>query len=90
MAYQRISQKEVRRLRARVAILERAEEKRRSNWWQEFFGGVEIGRMTFSDTCTIPEIVRTARKLEHAVVAVGDDSKTMRFVALPLGRQERT
>jgi hypothetical protein len=78
----RISQREARRLRKRVTELESVLVNQRRLYSQEWFGGVEIGRFTFNSNY-ISEVVRTARKLGHAVVAVGDDSETVRFVALP-------
>jgi hypothetical protein len=77
-----ISQREARRLRKRVTILEDIIERQRRDYSQDWFGGVDIGRYEFT-TVAIPEIVRTARRLGHAVVAVGDDTDTIRFIALP-------
>ncbi len=84
MSAKRISQNEARRLRKRVEELESRERKRRATWSQDWFGGVEIARTTWdSATASIPTAIRTARKLNHAVVAVGDDGGTVRFIALP-------
>ena len=82
-----ISQREARRLRKRVTELESAEEYRRRAWSQEFVGGVEIARATWDDKFAhVPQAVRVARKLKHAVVCVGDDSGLVRFVALPIAK----
>lgn len=78
----RISQREARRLKKRVAELELVLTAQRSTYSQVWPGGVDIGRHTFTGTA-VPEIVRTARRLGHAVVAVGDETDTIRFIALP-------
>jgi hypothetical protein len=79
----RISQREALRLRRRVEALESMLLSQRRAYSQEWPGGVDICRFDFSNsTAAIPEIVRTARKLGHAVVAVGDETDTVRFIAL--------
>ncbi len=78
-----ISQREAHRLRRRVHELELAELSRRKAWCQEWFGGTEIARETWDKNHEAPVAIRTARKLRHAVVAIGDDSGVVRFVALP-------
>ena len=83
-----ISQREARLLRKRVAVLEDAEFNRRRAWCQEWFGGVEIGRAKWEATAEIPVAVRTARKLRHAVVVVGDNTGEIQFIALPLPETE--
>ena len=80
----RISQREARRLRKRVEALEDAENRRRRAWSQEWVGGVEIARVVWGDHEVVPVACRTARKLHHAVVVMGDDSGLIRFLALPL------
>lgn len=82
----RISQREARRLRKRVNALESAIENQRRRWSQEYVGGVEIGRAEWEKTGSIPVAVRTAHKLNHAVVVVGSDTGLIRFVALPQGK----
>lgn len=80
----RISQREARRLKNRVDALERAEQWRRRVWAQEWLHGTEIARVKWeNDDHVVPVAVRTARKLNHAVVVVGDDSGLIRFIALP-------
>lgn len=78
-----ISQREARRLMKQVAELQRQIKNQRARWSQDYFGGVEIGRAQWEPNGAIPTAIRTARKLDHAVVAVGDDSGGVRFVALP-------
>lgn len=80
----RISQREARRLRKRVAALEDILSQQRRVWGQEWFGGVEIAQTTWAPTDAIPVAVKTARKLGHAVVVKGDDSGRVQFMALPL------
>ncbi len=82
----RISQREARRLRRRIEELERLIADQRRTYRQEWIGGVDIGRVEVTDT--IAAIVRTARRLEHAVIAVGDDTTTIRFIALPHRSQQ--
>jgi len=78
----RISQREARRLRLRVKELERVIEHQRRRYGQEWPGGIEIGSLvTENETAAI---VRTARRLQHGVVVVGDETAKLRFIALPL------
>lgn len=77
----RISQREARRLRKRVDELERAIERQRAVYSQEYFAGTEICREQLVSTNAMA--VKTARRLRHAVVVVGDDTDTVRFIALP-------
>lgn len=65
-----------------VAVRE-MEDRRRRVWAQEYVGATEIARATFTTEAIAPTVVRTARKLGHAVVVVGDDGQTLRFLALP-------
>lgn len=78
-----ISQREARRLVKRVAVLERALSRQRREWSQEYFGAVQIGAVSFDGPSTIPAVIRTARKLGHAVVVVGDETLSVRIMALP-------
>lgn len=77
-----ISQREARHLRKRVQALEQAEIKRRTWWSQEWFGGVQIGHVTWGVNEAIPVAIRTARMLGHAVVATSDNNGVVRFLAL--------
>lgn len=83
----RISQREARRLRQRVDQLERAIERQRASYAQEWFGGVNIASHQMPDS--VAACIRTARQLKHAVVVIGDDSDSIRFMALPLPKVER-
>lgn len=79
-----ISQREARRLRKDVVALQSVLNTQRRTWAQEYIGGVEIARIHWDDALDSRLVaVRTARKLNHAVVVVGDDGGTLRLVALP-------
>lgn len=82
MARTHISQREARRLRRRVQQLEQHERIRRNVWGQDYHQGVEIATATWSDG-NVPSVVRTVRRLRHAVVVVGDETDTLTFIALP-------
>ena len=75
-----ISQREAQRLRKRVEVLERILIQQRATFAQEWFGGVEVARCSDHETAIK---IRVARRLNHAVIAIGDDGDTIRFVALP-------
>lgn len=64
----KISQREAKRLRARVLDLESAAAKRLNAWSHEWPGGVNVD--TVSVKPTEFHIASTARKLGHAVVVV--------------------
>lgn len=78
----RISQREARRLRKRVAELEQQERARRNAWSGDWFCGVNIATVT-PDPVTLSAL-KTARLLKHAVVCITDMSDHVRFQALPL------
>lgn len=82
----RISQREARRLRKRVAELESGIEKQRRVWGQEYIGGVQIASSKWAEDSPVPAQVKVARKLGHAVVVSGDDNQTLYFHALPLSK----
>lgn len=85
----KISQREARRLRKRVTELETHLDHQRRSWSQEYVGGVEITRTQWKAEDVVPTAIRTARKLDHAVVCVGDDGGLIRFIALPLAEREK-
>jgi len=68
----KISQREARQLRKRVAELERRDELNASAWAREYIGGVNVATVMVSDVSHA--ICRTARKLGHALVAVPSDN----------------
>lgn len=77
-----ISQREARRLRKRVTALETVLKNQRRMWAQEYIGA-EIASAAWEPMAALPVAVRTARKLGHAVVVIGNETGTLRFVALP-------
>lgn len=68
----KISQREAKTLRKRVAELERHNEQNASAWAREYIGGVHVATVSISDVSHA--ICKTARKLGHAVVAVQSDN----------------
>jgi hypothetical protein len=78
----KISQREARRLRKRVSELESVLANQRRLYAQEWTGGTEIGTATFTEDI-VTTAIRTARRLNHAVVVVGNETRTIRFIALP-------
>lgn len=79
-----IGQREAHRLKKRVALLENILIVQRRTYSQEWPGGIEIATEDWSGKNDIvPLALRTARNLGHAVVALGDHTGTVRFVALP-------
>lgn len=78
----RISQREARRLRKRVQVLEQADELRRRVWSSEYPGGVQIECRKWESDHPVPTAIRTARKLAHAVICLEDGNGEVRFVAL--------
>jgi hypothetical protein len=79
-----ITQREARALKARVAELERREENRRGNWFNDYPGGHHIGSHTVSDITAAK--IRTARLLKHAVVVTNGNVGELNFYALPLAK----
>lgn len=78
-----ISQREARRLMKLVAALERQIKNQRDRWSGDYIGK-EIGRVSWGQADSIPTAIRTARRLDHAVVAISsENSGEIRFVALP-------
>lgn len=85
----KISQREARRMKKRIAELEDTFARQRRSWASEWPRGVLVGSLT-SSTDTIPRVIQTARKLGHAVVcATGRDNNTVDFYALPLAGASR-
>lgn len=80
----RISQREARRLRQRVGELEREREGQRSAWCGEYPGGTHIASVVAGGSQA--DVIRTARKLRHAVVCTVRDSGEILFHALPVGK----
>lgn len=82
MARVKISQREARNLRARVAELENVLDRQRSRWARDYPGGTHIWTEEDQDAGTMATF-RTAKKLDRAVVVVPDmDTPTLRFYAV--------
>lgn len=76
----KISQREAMRLKKRVSDLEANLKHQRNSWSSDWPGGVNIATLTIPETSY--EVIRTARKLGHAVVVVNDDRQSVRFMAV--------
>lgn len=81
MSTKPISQKEARRLKARVRQLEIILEEQRHRWGQHWPGGKNIATSVTPDTRLVASI-ETARLLGHAVVVTVMDGRIY-FYALP-------
>ena len=78
----KISQREAHRLKKRVTQLEEVIRHQRVRWASEWLGGVLLCR---EEAVAINHaMVKTARRLGHAVVIVPEDEETYGFYALPL------
>ena len=85
----RISQREARCLKRRVCELEEQERARRRSWAQDWPDGISIATAKWEPNDQVPVAVRTARRLNHAVVAMTDDTGRVSFIALPLAGETR-
>lgn len=81
----KISQAEARRLRRRVAELEKAENDRRNRWSLDYPEGAHLGSVR-RDSDWLTGRIDAARMLGHAVVVTQEENATIRFYALPLPR----
>ena len=81
----KISQREARALRKRVAELETVLDRQRNAWRAEWPNGVNIATVSHHETAVVAHV---ARKLGHAVV-VTTDGDVLRFFALPIDRAAR-
>jgi glycine/D-amino acid oxidase-like deaminating enzyme len=80
----KISQREARRFKKRVAELEQILERQRRSWVSDWPGGVNVAQHEHvSDTAFLPAVVNNCRHLGHAVVVTVDGGKLM-YYALPL------
>jgi hypothetical protein len=81
----KISQREARRLRARVAELEQTINAQHRSWVSDWPGGTHICSLSWTAEQITVARISTARRLGHAVVATdADDGKRIEFRALPL------
>lgn len=77
-----ISQREARRLRARVIELEGILERQRNAYARDWPAGVHIASVHTATDC-VRTAVTTARKLGHAVVVTQPDGQRLDFIAIP-------
>lgn len=76
----KISQREAHRLRKRVYELEQRAGRQNNAWCSDWPGGVHIATLSIpTDDFTA---IHTARKLGHAVVVVGTEAQSIRFMAI--------
>lgn len=78
-----ISQREARKLRKRVAELERHIESQHRNWSRDWPGGVHIRTLDAAANGELRAAIKTARMLNHAVVCTVSDTQIL-FYGLPL------
>lgn len=83
MSRRKISQREARRLRKRVAELEQRESDRRNAWVRDWPGGVDLGS-GLAVHASWWWCVQTARKLGSAVVAIPVDGDKLKLFAVKL------
>ena len=79
----KISQREARALRKRVAEMETVLDRQRNAWADSWPDGVNIA--TFSADREIQTAIRTARRLNHACVVILKGDGDVAVFALPLG-----
>ena len=80
----KISQREARELRRKVAALEGREAARFSRWSSDYPGGTHFATVTLDDVTAAR--LRTARTLGHAVVAIPQSDNRLYYFALPAPR----
>lgn len=84
MTTKRITQREAQALRKRVALLEAREDDRRTAWVKDYPGGTYIGSVVLGEGDAAR--IRTARLLEHAVVATCVNGLEINLYALPVAK----
>ena len=85
MSAKRISQREARRLRARVIALETEREDARRTYASNYPSGTNIARMSIACDGAILSAIKTARALRHAVVVTTCGNELM-FYATPAAK----
>lgn len=78
-----ISQREARKLRKRVAELERHIESQRRAWGADWPDGTNFRTFDASAHGELRAAIKTARMLKHAVVVTLNDTQIL-FYALPV------
>jgi len=79
----KISQREARELKRRVARLENELDRQRNAWVTEWPGGTHVRTLTIDDVTL--ETVRVSRLLKHAVVVTINSEGRLNLYATPLG-----
>jgi len=81
----KISQREALRLKKRVAELEAVESRRLSAWHGDYPGGVNMGKITYTDTSWILAKLFAAAQLKHVIIAKPSSCmKEVNFYAVPM------
>lgn len=80
----KISQREARRMRKQLAVLEEMEGERRRRWASDYPGGTHIRTMAAHPEDFVA--VTTARKLGHACIVMPGETNMLKVVALPLAK----
>lgn len=75
----KISQREARKLRARVKVLEKHFHDQVHGWRAEWPQGACLGRFSMAHDLTIPAIVTTARRLGNPVIVQADGKDLVMF-----------
>lgn len=82
----KISQREARELKRRVARLENELDRQRNAWATEWPGGAHIRTVPVDDVTR--EAVRVSRLLKHAVVVTINSNGCLNLYATSLGSDE--
>ena len=80
----RISQRQARELKKRVDELERREMDRRNAWAREWVDGVHLSSVSLDRADYA--VVKTARRLGHAIVATTPNDGKLELYALPVAK----
>lgn len=84
MSFARISQREARRCKKQLAEMELRDRERNNAWCHDWPLGVNIGSIRLQADSALVGSIRTARNLQHAVVATCDETGMVRFYAIQL------
>ena len=79
----KISQREARRLKRRVEILEGIIKRQRNNWSEDYPGGTHLGKLT-RERDWLSGRIESARMLGHAIVVTEHKDGVINFYALRL------